>query len=208
MNPHDLSALGAAFSNEALGGQAVFRAALQALSHPGRCVGVAHDAQVPTCGNPASAALLLALLDADCTLWLSPSLAHSDAAAWLHFHTGCSLVNDAAQAQFVWVAAGDAMPPLSSVAQGSDACPDQSATCVLDVFSLNAGGHEVTAWTLKGPGINGTIELKTEGLVSDFQAQWAANHACFPRGVDVFLGAHQQVVGLPRSTSIELTRGL
>ena len=207
MNPHDLSALGAGFSNEALGSQAVFRTALQSLSHPGRCVDVTHDAQVPKSGHKASAALMLALLDADCTLWLSPTLAHSEAAAWLHFHTGCRLVDDVTQAQFAWVAAGDAIPTLDAFAQGTDAFPDQSATCVLDVLSLQSGGQDATGWTLKGPGINGSIDLKVEGLTPEFLTQWAANHACFPRGVDVFLTAQQQVVGLPRTTSIEFTRG-
>ena len=52
-----LSALGAGFSSEALGSQAVFRQALQALSHPGRCIAVPSDAQVPQGAHPASAAL-------------------------------------------------------------------------------------------------------------------------------------------------------
>lgn len=207
MNPHDLSALGAGFSNEALGSQAVFRTALQSMSHPGRCIHLNHDAQVPKSGHPASAALLLALLDADCTLWLSPKLAHSDAAVWLHFHTGCCLVDDFTQAQFAWVAAGDTSPALDTFAQGTDAFPDQSATCVLDVLALQSGGHDATGWTLTGPGISGSTVLKAEGLAPDFLTQWAANHARFPRGVDVFLTIRQQVASLPRTTTIELTRG-
>ena len=56
MTAHALSALGAGFSNEALGSQAVFRAVLQALSQPGQPVRVDHDAQVPAVGHSASAA--------------------------------------------------------------------------------------------------------------------------------------------------------
>lgn len=207
MTPHDLSALGAGFSNEALGSQAVFRTALQSMSHPGRCINLNHDAQVPNSGHPASAALLLALLDADCTLWLSPKLAQSDAAVWLHFHTGCRLVDDFTQAQFAWVAAGDTSPALDTFAQGADAFPDQSATCVLDVLALQSSGHDATGWTLTGPGISGCTVLKAEGLAPDFLTQWAANHARFPRGVDVFLTTRQQVASLPRTTHIELARG-
>ena len=206
MNPHDLSALGAGFSDEALGSQAVFRTALQSMSHPGRCIHLNHDAQVPKSGHPASAALMLALLDADCTLWLSPKLAHSDAAVWLHFHTGCRLVDDFTQAQFAWVAAGDASPALDTFAQGTDAFPDQSATCVLDVLALQSGDQDAPGWALTGPGINGSIALKAEGLAPDFLAQWAANHARFPRGVDVFLTTHQQMASLPRTTNIEPIR--
>ena len=214
MSTHDLSNLGAGFTHEAFGSQAMFRVALEALSHPGRCMTVRHDAEVPQTGHPASAALLLALLDSDCTLWLSPSLANSDAAAWLRFHTGCQLVNHADEAMFAWVAAGDAMPALASFSQGSDNAPDQSATCVLDLPLVTAGATSATSesgtaqWALKGPGIQDVTQLTVDGLAADFLSQWTANHASFPRGVDLFLASAQQLVGLPRTTSIQLSGGL
>ena len=214
MSPHDLSNLGAGFTHEAFGSQAMFRVALDALSHPGRCITVRHDAEVPQTGHPTSAALLLALLDSDCTLWLSPSLANSDAAAWLRFHTGCQLVSHADEAMFAWVAAGDAMPALASFSQGSDNAPDQSATCVLDLPLMNAGATSATSeggtaqWALKGPGIQDVTQLTVDGLAADFLPQWTANHASFPRGVDLFLASAQQLVGLPRTTSIQLSGGL
>jgi len=211
MSAHDLSNLGAGFTHEAFGSQAMFRVALEALSHPGRCMTVSHDAEVPQTGHPASAALLLALLDSDCTLWLSPSLANSDAAAWLRFHTGCQLVNNAEQAMFAWVAAGDAMPALASFSQGSDNAPDQSATCVLDLPLLDAQAHSESGaaqWALRGPGIQDVNHLSVDGFAVDFLAQWTANHASFPRGVDLFLASAQQLVGLPRTTSIQLSGGL
>ena len=211
MSAHDLANLGAGFTHEAFGSQAMFRVALEALSHPGRCMTVSHDAEVPQTGHPASAALLLALLDSDCTLWLSSSLANSDAAAWLRFHTGCQLVSSAKQAMFAWVAAGDAMPALASFSQGSDNAPDQSATCVLDLPLLDAKARSESCaaqWSLKGPGIQDVNHLAVDGLAVDFLAQWSANHASFPRGVDLFLASAQQLVGLPRTTSIQLSGGL
>jgi alpha-D-ribose 1-methylphosphonate 5-triphosphate synthase subunit PhnH len=214
MNPHDLSRLGAGFSDAALGSQSVFRAALQALSHPGRVTALPHDAQTPSRGHGASAALLLALLDPDCTLWLSPSLAASDAAAWLRFHTGCVMADTPDRAQFAWVAQGDECPPLESFAQGSDAYPDQSATCVLDVAALadncTGGTGSTGGWTLRGPGIAHAARIEVGGLPlftgpagADFTTQWAANHAGFPRGIDLFLAAPGHVVGMPRTTRIE-----
>ena len=143
MSTPTLASLGAGFSNEAFGSQSVFRAVLQALSHPGRRVAVVHDAQTPAAGHAASAAALLALLDSDCTLWLSPRLEASEAGAWLRFHTGCTLVSQAGDARFVWVGEGDAIPELSSLAQGSDIYPDQSATCVVDVASAEEGAREL-----------------------------------------------------------------
>lgn len=201
---HDsLSALGAGFSNEALGSQHVFRSVLQALSHPGTPQTVAHDAQVPATGHGAAAAALLALLDSECTLWLSPKLAASQAGTWLRFHTGCELVATPEEARFAWVAAGDAMPALASLQSGSDEYPDQSATCVVDV-DLPFGAAE-TAWRLTGPGIRDVQTLQVAGLPEDFTRQWADNHAAFPRGVDLLLASATQLVGLPRTTRIAST---
>lgn len=206
MSTTPLASLGAGFSNEAFGSQAVFRAVLQALSHPGRTLAVEHDAQAPAVGHAASAAVLLALLDSDCTLWLSPRLAASDAGAWLRFQTGCTVVADAAQARFLWVAQGDALPALGSLAQGTDIYPDQSATCVIDVSRAAATTADASdAWHLRGPGIQEVAALQVDDLSDDFEAQWAANHGVFPRGVDLLLATADHIVGLPRTT--RATRG-
>jgi alpha-D-ribose 1-methylphosphonate 5-triphosphate synthase subunit PhnH len=210
MNPVDLKSVGAGFSELSFGSQAVFRAALHALSHPGRAVDMVHDAEVPTQGHAAAAALLLALLDPDCRLWLSPALAGSDAAAWLRFHCGCVLVAEPAEAQFAWVAAGDEAPPFACFAQGSDSYPDQSTTCVLEVSGVVESTAELdpASWRLQGPGIRDLVSLRVEGLApstaATLLAERARNHATFPRGVDLFLASPRQIVGLPRTTRIAL----
>ena len=167
-----LSALGAGFSNQALGSQAVFRAVLQALAHPGRSVAVVHDAQTPAVGQRASAAVLLALLDSDCRLWLSPRLAASDAGPWLRFHTGCTLVSEPGLAGFAWVAQGDALPALRSLAQGSDSDPDRSATCVVDVALAGAGAVAVPAdaGTLTAPADAGASRVPADAGASQAPA--------------------------------------
>lgn len=198
-----LSTLGAGFSNEALGSQGVFRAVLRALSQPGAPVAIVHDAEVPATGHAASAAVLLALLDSECTLWLSPRLAASQAGVWLRFHTGCVLVDTAEQARFAWVAAGDAVPALAGLQRGSDEYPDQSATCVIDVAVLSPAGEGAGAWRLTGPGIRDAQHLRVAGLPGDFVPQWADNHGAFPRGVDVVLATATHIAGLPRTTCIE-----
>jgi len=194
-----LHPLVAGFEHEAYGSQAVFRTALNAMSHPGRLWQMPLDTALPQQGHAAAAALMLGLLDSDTAVWLSPRLAGSDAATWLRFHTGCSWVNEPSLAQFVWVAAGDVMPHLSILRQGSDDYPDQSATCVIEVEHLLP---DTQGWSLQGPGILGRCPLQVQGLPSDFQQQWAENHACFPRGVDVFLATASDIVGLPRTTQI------
>lgn len=201
MSGHDLSALGAGFSRQAQGSQAVFRQALQALSQPGRLHTLQHDAQVPAGAHAAAAALLLALLDSECRLWLSPRLAGSEAGAWLRFHTGCQITDQPAQAHFAWLAEGDAVPALTCFAQGSEVHPEGSTTCVLELRHLDdsRGG----AWSLQGPGIRERQPLQVEGLPDDFLAQWQANHAAFPCGIDLFLVCGDQLAGLPRSTSVQ-----
>jgi len=64
----------AGFDHEAYGSQAVFRTALEALSHPGRPLNLPLQTALPQQGHAAAAALLLGLVDADTALWLSPAL--------------------------------------------------------------------------------------------------------------------------------------
>jgi alpha-D-ribose 1-methylphosphonate 5-triphosphate synthase subunit PhnH len=200
MKQEELQRVVPGFNDPVMGSQAVFRCALQALALPGRPVDIPEAAQLPTKGHRSAAMVLLALLDSDCAVWLSPSLRDSDTRAWLRFHTGCRCVDDPAQAGFLWLAEGDAWPPLALMDAGSDHYPDQSATCVMEVAAFE--GEDASSWHLDGPGIDGSRRLATRGLPMDFEQQWSANHAGFPRGVDVFLAAPAQLVGLPRSTRL------
>jgi len=200
MRQEDLQRVRPGFEDPVIGSQAVFRQALQALSMPGRPLELSVPAQRPAQGHGAAALLLLALLDSDCSLWLSSSLAGSDAQAWLQFHTGCRCVQDPGQAQFLWLAVGDAWPALGTMNAGSDEYPDQSATCVMEVAGLLTEAGQ--GWLLRGPGIDGQRQLGVQGLPQDFDQQWADNQASFPRGVDLFLATPTQLVGLPRSTQL------
>lgn len=200
-----LKDLGRGFAEPALCSQSVFRHALDALSLPGHlqvldASGALAGMQAPQGAHPAAAALLLALLDQDCKLWLSPELAQGDAAAWLRFHTGCLLVADAAQADFAWIAQASELPALGLFAQGSAEYPDQSATCIVQVEGLASTAQPLT---LHGPGIKGSTPLHVDGLSPDFSAQWRMGQTHFPCGVDFFFTHGQTFLGLPRSTLIE-----
>jgi len=200
-----LNELGHGFADPALCSQSVFRHALDALSLPGRIAvldasGPLKNMQTPRGAHPAAAALLLALLDQDCKLWLSGGFSHSDAAAWLRFHTGCSIVQDPAQADFAWVAQAAELPLLARFSQGSAEYPDLSATCVIQVDSLQAQG---SGWTLSGPGIAGSTQLHVGGLSPDFCSQRRAEQAHFPCGLDFLFTHGLSLVGLPRTTQLE-----
>jgi alpha-D-ribose 1-methylphosphonate 5-triphosphate synthase subunit PhnH len=195
----DFSQVGAGFSDLALGSQAVFRTALEAISRPGSLQTVECDADMPAGVDPAACALLLALLDQDTKLWLSPTIAATPSAAYLRLHTGCTLVDAPQACDFAWVGAVHELPALNAFAQGTDEYPDQSATCVIQVAGLEDG----FGWTLAGPGILGSAKIAVPDLNGDFTEQWSENHAAFPCGVDVFLTSGKRLLGLPRTTRIE-----
>lgn len=198
MKADELQQVRPGFHDAALGSQAVFRTALSALSHPGRVIEMPDVSGLPRHGHAAAAVLLQALVDSDCAVWLSPALAGTDAAAWLRFHTGCHWAATPATARFLWLAEGDALPALASLDAGTDEYPDQSATCVVEVSSLEAA--DADALVLTGPGVATEQRLCVRGLPDDFVAQWDANHHRFPRGVDLFLATTTQLAGLPRTT--------
>lgn len=199
MSAMDLQQVGAGFSDPSLASQAVFRAVLCALSRPGRVQTVGSDAHVPYGADPAAAAVLLALLDPDCTLWLSPALAAGPAPQYLRFHTGCALVDRPDAARFAWIASPAELPRLDAFALGSEFEPEFSTTCVLQVDALD----DASGWTLRGPGIRDRHRLAAAGLGRDFAAQWRASHALFPRGIDLLLCAGDRLAALARTTAIE-----
>jgi alpha-D-ribose 1-methylphosphonate 5-triphosphate synthase subunit PhnH len=194
----DQLTLNGGFDEPVLGAQTAFRAIMDALANPGQpqaLTAVASNAGLA----PELAAIALTLCDHDSPLWLDPALAGNDGAvAWLRFQTGAPLVADPAKVQFALVADVAALPALDRFALGTDEYPDRSTTIVAALPSLSGGA----ALTLRGPGIKDLATIAPTGLPQDFVAQWTANRALFPRGVDLLLVAGGQVIGLPRTTRI------
>jgi alpha-D-ribose 1-methylphosphonate 5-triphosphate synthase subunit PhnH len=194
----DLADIAPGFGDPTREGQAAFRRGLTALAQPGTLVECA-DAPLPPHGMHAAAnALLLALLDQDCRLWLSPSLSGA-VSGYLRFHTGCVLVGKPGHADFALIASPAELPPLGSFETGSDEFPERAASVMVQVDALGASGP----WRLRGPGIRGEARLQVAGLGGDFLAQWKRNGALFPCGVDLFLASDSLLCGLPRTTRID-----
>ena len=197
------------FADSTAQSQVVFRCALDALARPGTPVSIPAASLVsPTPGTHAAAAsVLLALLDQDCALWLSPTLAHGPAAAWLRFHTGCLIEQDCSKADFVWAASIAELPPLHQLKQGSAEYPDQSATCVVDVTAWRAAApSEADAVSLRGPGVRDVFTLAMDGMDASFVQQHHAMQEHAPCGVDIFCCAGDVVLGFPRSVRLRLGR--
>ncbi|KQU25172.1 phosphonate C-P lyase system protein PhnH [Methylobacterium sp. Leaf94] len=188
-------------------GQAVFRAAMEALSRPGRIRPLVTALAPPGPLTPELAALALALTDADTPVWLdAPLRADPAVAGFLRFHTGAPLVAAPAEAAFALIADPAHCPPFTNFAQGTPAYPDASATLILavDTLSDEAGpgftGPGFAGQVFAGPGIRGTARLDAGPLPAAWAARWAANHAGFPLGIDCLFVAPGRLAGLPRST--------
>ena len=90
------------FANETDDSQRCFRAAMKALSRPGLAVPLPSDLRIIDGASPTAAALLLALVDQDTSVYLSESRAGTSLRSWLKFHTDCRLTVDRRRADFAW----------------------------------------------------------------------------------------------------------
>jgi alpha-D-ribose 1-methylphosphonate 5-triphosphate synthase subunit PhnH len=167
--------------------QACFRGMLQALSAPGAAITLPAELSPPAPLGKAAAAILLTLADP----MVSVSL--EGARDWLVFHTGTRLA-ELEEADFVFATS---RPPLASLRQGTDDVPEDGATLILEVPAFGTGPN----YRLTGPGIESEIVTRLP-LDAGFLAEWQAQSATAPRGVDILLCAGAQVIGLPRSLNI------
>lgn len=181
-----------AFADPVHGAQTCFRAVLDAMSRPGTVCSIGLGLTPPAPLAQATAAVLLTLVDGETALSLAPYFA--PATDWIAFHCGAGLAEPDTAAFVLAVT----LPDLAAVAQGSDDAPQDSATIILQVPSL-AGS---TRYRLTGPGIETEAILAVDGLPPDFAKRWAANHALFPRGVDLILCAGDRLAALPRSVFV------
>jgi alpha-D-ribose 1-methylphosphonate 5-triphosphate synthase subunit PhnH len=86
---------------------------------------------------------------------------------------------------------------VAQAATGTLLYPDGAATLIV-ACKLDVG----TTMTWRGPGIHGTTAVRVGGLPPQF---WAlrASRIVYPLGWDLFLVDGDQVVGLPRTTTID-----
>jgi alpha-D-ribose 1-methylphosphonate 5-triphosphate synthase subunit PhnH len=190
------------FADPTRDAQRAFRAILDALAHPARAFPLDGPADPPAALGLSLAAVALTVLDEDCTVWLGGELASdAEVAAWLAFHTGARRADDPAKAAFVVAAPGD-LPPLASLALGTDEAPHLSATVVLDVRASADPGAGQDRFTARGPGIDGTAPLVAPWAPDGFADAWQRNTELFPRGVDLLLVDSATVTALPRTTRL------
>jgi alpha-D-ribose 1-methylphosphonate 5-triphosphate synthase subunit PhnH len=194
-----LGSLAPGFADPAHDAQQLFRAVLEATSHPGRIVSLAAAPVGPGRLSPAATAWLLTLADRDTPVWLVGELDQPELRDFLRFHAGSPIAPSRGEAAF-GVLTATASQPFDGFAAGSDAYPDRSASLAIEVPAL-AGG---TPRRWRGPGIAGEAAVAIAGLPDGFWADWAANHGLFPCGVDLVFTAGTQLCALPRSIAVEV----
>jgi alpha-D-ribose 1-methylphosphonate 5-triphosphate synthase subunit PhnH len=181
------------FADPVSGAQTCFRAVLGGMSRPGSLHDVGDGLTPPPPLDPATAAVLLTLVDADTPIWLAPSFA--SARDWIAFHCGATVVSEIGQAVF---AVATEMPDIATLNTGTDEGPEDAATLVLQVRGFESG----TRLRLAGPGLAAPATLLVDGLPDGFASAWAANHALYPRGVDLIVCTGKRLAALPRSVRI------
>jgi alpha-D-ribose 1-methylphosphonate 5-triphosphate synthase subunit PhnH len=180
------------FADPVAGAQSCFRAVLDAMARPGHIRDAGLDLTAPVPLMPATAAVLLTLLDYDTPVWLDEAAA--GARAWIGFHCGAPMV-PLAKCSF---AVALALPELATVPPGSHEAPESAATLILQVNALGSG----QTYRLAGPGLRAPALLAVDGLPAGFASAWQDNHAMFPRGVDIVLCAGTSLAALPRSVML------
>jgi alpha-D-ribose 1-methylphosphonate 5-triphosphate synthase subunit PhnH len=178
--------------------QAVFRSVLNALARPGQLetLHASDSLQAPAPLSRGLTALLLTLLDGETSLHLGDTLA-SDA-AWMavRFHTG---VQPAERGTAEFVAERAANASWEGLLLGTDEAPQLGATLIVEATSLAGSGL-----VLRGPGIQHTQRMGLCGLSPAFWQARIALQREFPRGADLLIVCGSQLLGVPRSTRIDM----
>lgn len=178
--------------------QQIFRQVLTALSEPGTRMTLA-PLPSPRGVHSAAYQICLALLDNDTPLWISDSLLDPSLTSSLRFHCGCPIITERGEASFA-IATPEDLANLDGFCQGSHEYPDRSTTLILQVDDLHSSGP----WRLSGPGIANYRQVGIEGLNAGWTTWLKANREAFPLGIDLLLTDGNSLIGLPRTTRVEV----
>ena len=181
--------------------QAIFRAAIRAVSYPGQVQDIrsATDGiDIGTDLNPALAGVALTFLDAQASFCLWPG--SETASGLLIARVSDARQADPEEAQYHLVPrGGDCRAAVERASSGTLEEPHRGATIVIEVDAITEG----TRWRLEGPGIRDAAVLAATGLASAVLERRDARCAEFPLGIDLLLVDRDcRLVALPRTTRI------
>ncbi len=142
---------------------------------------------------------MLALGDYATPVWLqSPDAA---LASTIRFHTGAPLADAPGDAVFAYVDDARALPAPGAFALGDAQSPERAATVLIRVEAFEGG----PLLTLTGPGIETQALIAPMGIADGFWLARAALAQAFPCGIDCYLVCGHAVIGIPRTTRVELS---
>lgn len=188
-----------AFADPVADSQHVFRVLLKSLSEPGLSHPMTRTESLADLCQ-AGYGIALALLDSSTSVWLSPKLSSSKIQQNLSFHTGCQIVDEPEQAMFAFLRKEE-IDYIKRLNVGTDRDPEFSCTAIVQKDELDTGSKQI--WS--GPGI-----LNQRVVNLDIDAEFwkiRAQKTAFPRGIDVFFVAKDRVLGLPRTTLVQVAQG-
>lgn len=192
------------FSAPVYDAQKIFHELMHALANPGQIASIEPLCQPPAPCSHLMGAVALTVLDQESPAWFDEVLSgYENIKDWLTFHTGAPIIQEPHKASFAFIDCAEKMPLLSDFALGNQEYPDRSSTIILKVSAVGSKGQGDN-YILKGPGIDGSREVHIAGLPQDFCQQWQKNNALFPCGVDLILVAGDSLLGLPRTTKVQM----
>jgi alpha-D-ribose 1-methylphosphonate 5-triphosphate synthase subunit PhnH len=162
-----------------------FDALMWALARPG----IAR-----TLPAPGVAAIIASLIDRECTFHTTDQTLSAPLAA-----TGARPVR-LAEADYVFAGLGSPqeIAAMERLKSGNLLYPDDSATLVVPA-QLGTG----LRLQLSGPGVDGSVQITIGGIDRGF---WSLREKLvrYPLGIDLYLVDAERVLGMPRSTKVEV----
>ncbi|MAJ35030.1 MAG: phosphonate C-P lyase system protein PhnH [Candidatus Puniceispirillum sp. TMED52] len=183
--------LSGGFTNPSQDAARAFRQIMDAMARPGRIVSLS-GLTPPEPLSRAQANIALTLFDHTTKISLKAHYDNEAVKTWLSFHTGTNFTSPEL-ADFI-ICDHDGIGAINALKQGSNEYPDQSATVIVGYPKLDHGQCQ-----LSGPGIKDKVMVSiTE--ISPFRN----GQAMFPLGVDFMLTCDDKLMGLPRTTKMEM----
>jgi alpha-D-ribose 1-methylphosphonate 5-triphosphate synthase subunit PhnH len=207
-----MSAATAALLDTIRSDQQTFRTALNALANPGRVdlLATASRSDAPTLnGNRYTGPFLMALLDHEVSFSVEPGPDAGAFAAYILKRSRAPIVS-ADRADFVLADSSKLDPQLPlELRTGSFDYPDDSATLIVQVPTLDQDEASELTLSLEGPGIPGRRILKLTGVAAELFTARDRAIAHYPIGIDlIFIDFEGRISALPRTTQVRIVTGV
>ncbi|MGP8321565.1 MAG: phosphonate C-P lyase system protein PhnH [Methanosarcinaceae archaeon] len=192
--------------------QDIFRSILDAMAKPGSVLRLSDINITPPVTNRYPLLLLMTLLDHEVSFCISghDDVDSQDASEYVGLNTGSkeSIIMDS---DFILVCGGSSHGSIRRAKQGTLEYPDESATVIYDIVSIEDVKHERgkedtgdLLLELSGPGIAGRCIIRINGMERAEMGDVLAVRD-YPLGIDmIFSDRNGNIACIPRSTSVKV----